>query len=110
MLILYDTQHFRGVDTINTKQYAVFSGGRYCLYNTIRSIFGRSILFINNAQHLGGTILFILSNTKYFRGFDTTYTKQYEVFSGVDTTYNKQYEVFSGVDTKGYWFILTKNY
>ena len=32
LLILSNTQYFRRVDTAYIEQYAVFSGGRYCLY------------------------------------------------------------------------------
>ena len=64
------TKYIRGVNTSYTKQYAVFSGGRCCLYKAIRSIFGESMLLI-------------LSNTtQYYWGVDTAYTKQYAVLSG----------------------------
>jgi len=77
MLILSKTQYFRGVDTANTKhnavlflgvdssytkQDAVFSERGYCLYWTVRSIFG-------------GVTLLKLSKTQYFRGVDIAYTK-----------------------------------
>ena len=43
----------------------------------IRSIFGRSILFIlSNTYYFHWSILLILSNTEYFRRVDTIYTKQ----------------------------------
>ena len=53
------TPCFRGVDTI-------YSGGRYCVYYALRSIFG-------------GWILFMLCTTQYFRGMDTIYTMYYDV-------------------------------
>ena len=67
LLILYDTQYFRGVDNPYTKRYEVIPGDRYCFYETLRSIFGASILLI-------------LSDTQYFRGNNTPYTKWYAVF------------------------------
>ena len=125
---------------LRTKHYAVFSGGRYCLYWAIRSI-------------LRGSILLILGNTNYFEGVDNPDTKKYAIFSGVDTayikrytvflvdryciywairsifcesilhilsntqfvegvdtSYTKQYAIFSGVDTKRYWCILNKKH
>ena len=61
--------YFWWVDTADMKQDSVFSGGGYCVYRTVRSIFG-------------GLILLILSTTKYFRAVITAYTEQYAVFSG----------------------------
>ena len=69
LLISSNTQYFRVVDTAYIKQNAVFSRGRYCLYQAIGSIFW-------------GWILFILRTTQYFPGVDTAYTKQYAEFSG----------------------------
>ena len=37
---------FRGVDTIYTMHYAVYSGGEYNIYYALRSIFRGWILFI----------------------------------------------------------------
>ena len=117
-------QYFRGVDTACIKQYAIFAGDRYCLYETIRSIFGGSILLssckmqnfrwwillvlskmqyfwwsilliVIKTQYFRESILLRLSNMQYFRGVDTAYSKQYAVFSGVDIAYLKQYAVFS---------------
>ena len=80
-------------------------GGRYCVNQAMRSIFGRSnIIILSNAQYFrgidatnteqcaifGGSILRTSSNTQYFRVIDTTYTKQYAVFSRVGTAYITQ--------------------
>ena len=69
MLIVSKTQYSGGVDTGCTKQDAVFSGGVYCVYRKVRSIFG-------------GLILLILRTTQYFLGIYTAYTKQDAVSSG----------------------------
>ena len=82
-------QNFQGldtIDTIDTMQYAVFSGGGYYLYYTLRIIFW-------------GWILFILCNTQYLRGVNNIYTINYVVFWGVDTILTMHYAVFSRVDT-----------
>ena len=57
--------------------HAVFSAGRYYLYDAPRSVFGVCILFI-------------LCTTQNFWGLDTIHTMDYAGFSG------GRYEVFSG--------------
>ena len=61
-------------------------GRRYCLYSSLSSIFG-------------GSILLILSNTQYFPRMGVAYTQEYAVFFwGVDTDYTKQWAEFQTVD------------
>ena len=73
-MILCNTQYFRGVDTIYTVQYAVFSGSGYYLYYAIRSIF-------EGGYYLYHAIRSILYITQCFRGVDTIYTVKYAEFS-----------------------------
>ena len=63
--------------------YVVFSGGKYYLLYTLRSIFGEWIIFV-------------LYTRQYFREVDIVYTMNYETFSGVKYFYTKHYVVFSG--------------
>lgn len=71
----FDTAYFReyavfpGVNTTYIIQYAVISGGQYCLNQVIYSIFSTSILII-------------FFNMNFFRVVDTAYIYQYAVFSG----------------------------
>ena len=81
--ILKVNQVFPLVDTPYTKHYVVFSGGRYCLYWAIRSIFGSQYcLYYAIRSIFVESILLILSKMKYFQGVDIAYTKQYAVFLG----------------------------
>jgi len=111
LLILTNTQYFRGVDTTHTDYYAVFSGvdnpytlqhavfsGNHAPYTEQYAVFcGESILLLlSNTQHFRGVILLILCNTQYYRGIDTAFTKQSTVLSEVHTSHTMKYAVFSG--------------
>ena len=67
------------MDNTYIKQYAVFSGGRYWLYQAIRSIFG-----VDSAN---------IKQYDVFSRLYSAYIKQYAVavFHEIDTPYTKQY-------------------
>ena len=80
---------FRGVDTINTIHYAVFSVGQEYLFHALSSIFG-------------GSILFLRCTTQYFRRIDTICMMHRYVFSGCG--YYLYYVPRSIVRGSGYYF------
>ena len=97
MFIVSTTQNFRGIHTPYSRQYAVFSGCRYCFYYPIRSIFeGWILLIISNAQYFGmvdlvyteryadflWSILLILRNTQCFEGLILLILGNTQIFSG----------------------------
>ena len=111
LLILQNTQYFRGVDTVYTQHYAGFSRRRYYLYYTIRSIFVGSLLLIlgstqnfldeyyfssalrivlegwillilSNIQQIWGSILLILKITLQLCRVNTPDTQQFAAFQG----------------------------
>ena len=82
LFILCTTQYFRGVDTIHTMHYVVFSRSGYYLYYALCSIFGEWILFILcTTQYLRGVDTFCTMPTQYFREVDAFYTVYFAVFS-----------------------------